>query len=344
MKQLTIDSSIGTSLILVGESIENIHKYVPKNKKIVIISDDTVISLYKNRFPQSDVLITVPQGEAHKTLHSVERIYEQLLDAECDRSAFILAIGGGIICDMAGFVAATFMRGVEFGFVSTTLLSQVDASVGGKNGVNFKGFKNFIGTFCLPKFVICELSMLKTLSHKELLSGMAEVIKHGAIADPDLFTYIEKNTQKVLRYDEDALERFVSDSVIIKSDIVNLDAREGGMRRLLNFGHTFGHAIEKITKIPHGHAISVGMVYAARLSEKIGGLPQSDVDRLVSLLDLIGLPTKTDVNADELYAAMKGDKKREGSGVHFVLLSEIGKAYIEKISFETLEQYINDLC
>lgn len=344
MKQLTIDSTIGTSLILVGESIENIHNYVPKNKKIAIISDDTVISLYGNRFPQSDVLITVPQGEAHKTLHSVERIYEQLLDAECDRSAFILAIGGGIICDMAGFVAATFMRGVEFGFVSTTLLSQVDASVGGKNGVNFKGFKNFIGTFCLPKFVICELSMLKTLTQSELLSGMAEVIKHGAIADPDLFTYIENNTQKVLRYDEDALERFVSDSVIIKSNIVNLDARENGTRRLLNFGHTFGHAIEKITKMPHGHAISVGMVYAARLSAKIDKLPQSDVDRLISLLDLLGLPSKVKVNADELFAAMKGDKKREGSGVHFVLLSEIGKAYVEKISFEKLEQYVYDLC
>jgi 3-dehydroquinate synthase len=290
------------------------------------------------------VLISVPQGEAHKTLQSVEQIYEQLLAAECDRSTFILAIGGGIITDISGFVAATFMRGVEFGFVSTTLLSQVDASVGGKNGVNFKGFKNFIGTFCLPKFVICELSMLKTLTQSELLSGMAEVVKHGAIADPDLFTYIENNIQKVLHYDKDSLERFVYDSVVIKSHIVNLDARESGARRLLNFGHSFGHAIEKITHLPHGHAISVGMVLAARLSAVQGKLPQTDIDRLISLLELLGLPTKSNVNANELLAAIKRDKKREGNSIHFVLLSAIGKAYIEKILFTDLENCIHDLC
>lgn len=344
MKQLNIDSSIGTSLILVGESIENIHKYLPPNKKLAIISDDTVISLYGNRFPKSDVLISLPQGEANKTLQSVEAIYEQLLAAECDRSVFILAIGGGIVSDVAGFVAATFMRGVEFGFISTTLLSQVDASVGGKNGVNFKGFKNFIGTFCLPRFVICELSMLKTLIPSELLSGMAEVIKHGAIADPNLFTYIEHNKEKVLSYNEAALERFVYDSVIIKSNIVNLDAREGGTRRLLNFGHTFGHAIEKIAKLPHGHAISVGMVFAARLSALRGGLEQAQVERLTALLELLGLPTSVEIAAEELFAAMKGDKKREGGSILFVLLSTIGKAYIEKISFDELKKYIYDLC
>ncbi|MDR2963342.1 MAG: 3-dehydroquinate synthase [Bacteroidales bacterium] len=344
MKQLSIDSTIGSSLILVGERIEHVLNYIPKNKKLAIISDDTVISLYGDRFPKADVVISVPQGEANKTLQSVERMYEQLLDAECDRSAFILAIGGGIVCDISGFVAATFMRGVDFGFVSTTLLSQVDASVGGKNGVNFKGFKNFIGTFCLPKFVICELSMLKTLSPSELLSGMAEVIKHGAIADPDLFTYIEHNPQKVLRYDSDALERFVYDSVIIKSNIVNLDARENGTRRLLNFGHTFGHAIEKIAKLPHGHAVSVGMVLAARLSALHGSLPQAAVERLTALLNVLGLPSAVSIPPEELLAAMRGDKKREGSAIHFVLLSEIGKAYVEKISFTQLEHYIHDLC
>lgn len=343
MKTLSIHSAIGDSDILVGETLANVGKYLPKNRKIAIITDKNIRTLYGSQFPQCDVVIEIPEGENNKVLHTLEDIFEQLVAAEFDRTSFILAIGGGIVCDVSGFAAATFMRGIEFGFVSTTLLSQVDASVGGKNGVNFKGFKNMIGTFCLPRFVICELQMLKTLSTSELLSGMAEVVKHGAIADLDLFEYIESYPDKVLAYDAEALERFVYDSVVIKSNIVNKDAKEGGARRFFNFGHTFGHAIEKNTKMPHGYAVSIGMVIASKMSAARGLLSQHDVDRIIKVLQALGLPTECEIEPKALFEALKRDKKRDGDGIHFVLLDKIGNAVVEKLSLTELEQIIHDL-
>lgn len=343
MRTLSIHSSIGNSNILVGETLANVEKYLPKNKKIAIITDANIFNLYSSQFPKSDVIIQIPEGEQNKVLHTLEEIFEQLVAAEFDRTSFILAIGGGIVCDVGGFAAATFMRGIDFGFVSTTLLSQVDASVGGKNGVNFKGFKNMIGTFCLPSFVICELHMLKTLSKSELLSGMAEVVKHGAIADLELFEYIEQNPDKVLNYDDEALERFVYDSVVIKSNIVNQDAKEGGARRFFNFGHTFGHAIEKNTKMPHGYAVSIGMVIASKMSAARGLLSNSDVERIVNVLQSLGLPTECEIEPIALFEALKRDKKRDGDGIHFVLLNRIGNAVVEKLSLTELEQIIHDL-
>ncbi len=343
MKRLSIQSAIGNSEILVGEKLANVAQYLPKNKKIAILTDPTIFELYGNQFPKADVIIQIPQGESNKVLQTLENIFEQLVAAEFDRSSFILAIGGGIVCDMSGFVAASFMRGIDFGFISTTLLSQVDASVGGKNGVNFGGYKNMIGSFNLPKFVICELDMLKSLPKEELLSGMAEVVKHGAIADLALFEYIEQNTDKVLQYNPEALERFVYDSVVIKSTIVNEDAKETGARRLFNFGHTFGHAIEKITKIKHGMAISVGMVIAAQISVARGILTQVEADRLKNLLQALQLPTEFIVEPKALFDALKRDKKREGDGIHFVLLNNIGVSSVEKLTLIELESIINDL-
>lgn len=344
MKQLDINSAIGKSQILVGEKLQNVSLYLPKNKKIAIITDEQVFELYGSQFPKADLVITLPKGESSKVLGAVETIFSKLIAAEFDRSSFILGIGGGIITDLSGFVAATFMRGIDFGFVSTTLLSQVDASVGGKNGVNFDGFKNIIGTFCLPKFVICELEMLKTLPKEELLSGMAEVVKHGCIADLPLFNYIENNIQKVLEYDAKSLERFVYDSVVIKSTIVNQDAKEGGARRLFNFGHTFGHAVEKLTKMPHGYAVSVGMALAAKISVARNLLTQKEADRLINLLEKLGLPTTSEVNPVEIFNAIKRDKKREGDGIYFVLLSGIGKSHVEKIALTEMEKIVHDLC
>lgn len=338
IKQLSIQSTIGDSHIYVGESLANVQNYIPKNKKLAIVTDPTVYSLYGKQFPKSDVLVQIPEGESHKVLSTLDFIFDALVEAEFDRTSFILAIGGGIVCDIAGFAAATFMRGIEFGFVSTTLLSQVDASVGGKNGVNFKGLKNIIGTFNLPHFVICELSMLHSLSHEELLSGMAEVVKHGAIADKELFSYIESYPEKVAAHDREALQKFVYDSVVIKSNIVNQDAKESGARRFFNFGHTFGHAIEKITKIPHGFAVSIGMVIAAKLSTARGLLPQAETDRLIRVLESIGLPTHIDFDHKDLFDALKHDKKRDGNAIHFVLLKEIGVAEVEKITLDDLEK------
>ncbi|MBE2280440.1 MAG: 3-dehydroquinate synthase [Ignavibacteriaceae bacterium] len=221
MIPITIDSEIGKSKILAGESISNVTQYLPDNKKIVIITDEKINAVYGHLFPKADLIIFIPQGEKNKSLQSAELIIQKMAEAEFDRSSFILAIGGGIVCDIAGFAAAIYMRGIKFGFVSTTLLSQVDASVGGKNGVNFGGYKNLVGTFCLPEFVICDPEMLKTLPQSELISGIAEVVKHGLIADANLFEFIEQNTDKIRKYDLNVLMRFVHDSVIIKSKSIS---------------------------------------------------------------------------------------------------------------------------
>lgn len=342
MKVLEIKSSIGDSKIAVGELLQNVQQYMP-HKKTAIITDTQVKSLYENLFPPADVIITLEPGEAHKTLNSLDLIFDTLISNEFDRSCFILAIGGGIVCDVAGFAASIFMRGVEFGFVSTTLLSQVDASVGGKNGVNFKGYKNMIGTFNLPSFVICDTHMLSSLSHEDVLCGMGEIVKHGAIASKELFEYIELNVSNVEQKSPEVFARFVYDSVVIKSNIVNQDAKEKGERRKLNFGHTFGHAFEKIQKIPHGMAVSIGMVIAAKISSKRGLLPQSDVDRLITLLQNLSMPTEISLSPEELFSALKRDKKREGSSIHFVMLTSIGSCLVEKISLSELEHIIYDL-
>lgn len=338
MRKLSINSSIGTSDILVGESLKNVKNYLP-NKKIAIITDSNVRKLYQNDFPQG-LVIEIGTGEGIKTLQTVENIIEQLIQNECDRSAFILGIGGGIVCDITGFVASIFMRGVSFGFVSTTLLSQVDASVGGKNGVNFGGLKNMIGVFNLPQFVICDMEMLKTLSPQEIECGFAEIVKHGAIKSNELFNYIETNAEKAKTLDAEVIEHFVYQSVVIKANVVNEDAREKGERRKLNFGHTFGHAIEKITQIPHGQAVSIGMVVAANLSVNRGILSPEKAQRLTSLLKLLGLPTQMSIDPQKALAAMKRDKKRDGDKLHFVLLSDLGNADVVEITFDELKTIV----
>ena len=245
MKNINIKGITGDSTIKVGECLENVRNYIPV-EKVVIITDSNVRGYYQKDFPPCEV-IEIGIGEKIKTLDTVNNIYEKLLLLEADRSCFILGIGGGIVCDIAGFVASTYLRGVRFGFVSTTLLSQVDASVGGKNGVNFQGYKNMVGVFNQPEFVICDMKLLKTLPEKEVLCGLSEIVKHGAIADAELFSYLEKNHEKALGLDTKVIERLVYDSVVLKSTVVNKDEKESGERRKLNFGHTLGHAIENET-------------------------------------------------------------------------------------------------
>ncbi|MFU8770398.1 MAG: 3-dehydroquinate synthase, partial [Desulfotignum sp.] len=226
----------GTSQIHVGERLGNLADHLP-DQPLVIITDENVKSLYGHAFPKVPV-ITIGTGEKIKTLATVETILHRLIDLGCDRSCFILGIGGGIVCDIAGFAASIFMRGVDFGFVSTTLLSQVDASVGGKNGVNLSAFKNMAGVFSQPRFVICDPDMLKTLPQKEIANGMAEIVKHALIADAGMLAFIENNHARALNLDPEIIFQLVSDSVAIKSRVVQQDERESGERRKLNFGHT----------------------------------------------------------------------------------------------------------
>ena len=283
MKRVMIHSQPRDSLIMINERLANLVDYLPVDKPI-IITDENVMAIWGKHFPPGDV-ITIGTGEMIKSFDTVHHIYEQLLSLEADRASFIVGIGGGIVCDIAGFAASTYMRGVRFGFVSTTLLSQVDASVGGKNGFNLGGYKNIVGVFNQPEFVICDLDLLKTVPREEILSGFAEIIKHGAIADKELFAYLERHRESALALEAQVIEKLVYDSVIIKSEIVNRDEKEKDERRKLNFGHTFGHAIEKLTKVKHGEAVSAGMVLAAELSVKKNRLTAEASKRLASLID-----------------------------------------------------------
>jgi len=338
MKIIEIQGQSGISKIIINESLENLNQYVPANR-VVIITDYNVSLYYRSHFPGWDV-VEIGTGEKIKTLDTVQYIYKKLVAREIDRSCFIVGIGGGIVCDIAGFVASTYMRGLPFGFVSTTLLSQVDASVGGKNGVNFQGYKNMIGVFNQPSFVICDPAMLKTLPKKELLCGFAEIVKHAVIGDRAHFDFLEKYYKEALEMDEEVLARLIYDSIIVKSSIVQRDEKEKGERRKLNFGHTYGHALEKSIGIPHGEAVSIGIVFAANLSVRRNLLPLEEAVKIRRLLERLHLPTKTTANKEKIWDAIKKDKKKQGQGIHFVLLKTIGEAVIEEISLEELEEVI----
>ena len=339
METITVNADSGPSRILIGERLENLQRHIPVTKPI-IITDENVGKLYPLD-SMAAAVITIGTGEEIKTLDTVQEIYAQLLSIQADRSAFIVGVGGGIVCDIAGFAAATFLRGVRFGFVASTLLAQVDASVGGKNGVNFEGYKNMVGLFRQPEFVICDPELLKTLPPKEISCGLAEIVKHGAIADADLFAYLEQHAEDILALDSRVIEKLVRASVQIKSAIVSRDETEKGERRLLNFGHTFGHAIEKVTGVSHGEAVSMGMVIASALSVEKGLLSMEENQRLQAVLKNLNLPTNWKAEPLKVLDAVAKDKKRAGDRIHFVLLNGIGNALVDQITLAELRDTLN---
>lgn len=342
MKRFQIQTSTGNCEIVYNESVKNLKNYL-NNESPIVITDRNVGRLYGHLFSDYEV-IEIGCGERIKNLRTIENIYQRFLELERDRSSFVLGIGGGVVCDIAGFSASTYMRGLRFGFVPSTLLAQVDASIGGKNGVNFKGYKNIVGVFNQPEFIFLDFDFLKTLPKKELLSGLSEVIKHALIANPSLFSFLEKEWPALISLHDQAIEKGVVESIMIKSQIVQTDAKEKGERKKLNFGHTLGHAIEKASGLPHGEAVSIGMVFASEISARKGLLSAKDAGRINILLQNLGLPTQIPVSKELLIDAVKKDKKRQREDIFFILLSKIGEAKIEKMPYEELEGYINDLC
>jgi 3-dehydroquinate synthase len=337
MYRLKIQTNDAVSQVLVGESYRNLVHYLPQGKQIVLITDGNLRRSYKD-FVAAYPLIEIGIGERHKDIKTLAHIYEQMLALNIDRNSFVVAVGGGIVCDVAGYAASTYMRGIPFGFVSTTLLSQVDASVGGKNGVNFGGYKNMIGTFNQPQFVICDPEMLQTLPADEFVSGFAEIVKTAAIRDADLFRYLEENAEKALDRQPDVLLHLISESVKIKAQVVEHDEREQGERRILNFGHTFGHAVEALSGISHGAAVSVGMMIAARWSAGECGLPIAQVQRLNQLLTRLRLPVATDLSVAQVLQSALKDKKRENEAIYLVLLNEIGQTEVRRTRINEIEE------
>lgn len=279
----------------------------------------------------SPLLITVPAGETAKSLRTVEYCYDQLAAHRIERTSFIVALGGGVVGDLAGFVAATYLRGIPFVQVPTTLLAQVDSSVGGKTGVNLRAGKNLVGAFYQPRLVLCDLDTLKTLSEREFRSGLAEVTKYGIIFDARLFANLERHLPKILKRDKGVLAPIIARCCEIKAEVVSEDETETGLRAILNFGHTIGHAIENSAgygKYLHGEAISIGQTVEAKLSQKILGLDVCDVRQIEALFTRYGLPTRIQLNATQkkkFFAAMRLDKKASHGQVKFVLARKIGK-------------------
>jgi 3-dehydroquinate synthase len=306
--------------------------------RCAIITDKNVGKHYGNnavyalkKAGMDPVLVTIPAGEKAKSLAVVQRCYDALAKHRVERKSFIVALGGGVVGDLAGFVAATYLRGIPFVQVPTTLLAQVDSSVGGKVGVNLPAGKNLVGAFYQPRHVLCDLTTLETLPEREFRAGLAEVIKYGIIYDPELFGRLEREMPKILKRQTETLGEIVARSCEIKAKVVEQDETESGLRAILNFGHTIGHGLEAISrygKYLHGEAISIGQVAAAMLSSRVTGLPLVEVDRIRALFKRAGLPVAvrlTKAQRKQLFEAMRLDKKVSAGEVRFVLARKIGK-------------------
>lgn len=340
IQELKLEGKNSLSRVVVGESLRNVDKYI-SDSHIIILTDRNVHDLYAADFPSFPVIV-IEAGEPVKTLATVEFIYKELLKFGADRSTFLLGIGGGVVCDITGFVASTFMRGIGFGFVSTTLLSQVDASVGGKNGVNLGKFKNLIGVFNQPSFVLCDYALFKTLPEREYISGLAEVIKYGFIRDASLLELFEKKGKEIQKRDSGVVHELVWRSVNIKKEVVEKDEFEAGMRRILNFGHTFGHAVEKVHGLLHGEAVAYGMLVALFISEREAGLDPGDSEKAKSLILASDLIRKTELDKSQIVEVMKKDKKKSGEKIHFIVIDSIGHAKEWETTPGKLEEYFLD--
>jgi 3-dehydroquinate synthase len=334
LEKIILNTPGACSEILIGESWKNVSELLPE-RGIAIISDENVSRLYSRDFPGFPVFDIIP-GEDSKNLHVIESLAEKLLSAGIDRSGFILAIGGGVVCDIAGFLASIYMRGIGCGYVSTTLLSQVDASTGGKNGVDLGGAKNIIGCFRQPEFVICDPSMLMTLPEEEYMSGLAEMIKTAIIGEKELFELLENHKAEIMKRDPVLLEMMISRSVKFKAMVVSEDEQEKGLRKILNFGHTFGHAIEMHRKVKHGFAVAEGMVLSAKFSYEEGMLGNSEKDRILGLIGSYGFKTGDDIAPELIEKLVIHDKKKAGNEISYVFTSGIGNAVVKKITVDEI--------
>jgi 3-dehydroquinate synthase len=308
-----------------------------------VVSNTTVAPLYYEAVRASleaagytVFLASLPDGEAYKNSATLNQIYDALVDASVDRGSFILALGGGVIGDMAGFAAASYLRGIPFVQLPTTLLSQVDSSVGGKTGINHPRGKNLIGAFYQPKAVLIDVTTLDTLPEREYRSGLGEIVKYGAVLDGDFFRFLEEHVPALLARDKDALIEAVARSCSIKAKVVAVDEREGGVRAVLNYGHTLGHAVETLTGYStylHGEAVAIGMVQAAKISQHFGFCSQADRERIEALIAMLGLPSELPAFAVEKYVeALSHDKKVRDKGLLFICNRGIGAYKMERVT------------
>jgi 3-dehydroquinate synthase len=333
------DITLGSVIL---DSVGSLCRGLGLSGSAAVVSNTTVAPLYYQRVRASleaagyrPFLVELPDGEGYKNSATLNLIYDGLVDASLDRGSFILALGGGVIGDMAGFAAASYLRGIPFVQVPTTLLSQVDSSVGGKTGINHPRGKNLIGAFYQPRAVLIDVATLDSLPDREYVSGLGEIIKYGAVLDPDFFDFLERNAQLLLARDKAALIHAVGRSCAIKARVVESDEREGGVRAVLNYGHTLGHAVETLTGYTsylHGEAVAIGMVQAARISQSLGFCSAAERERVEALLERFGLPRELPAFSASAYAeALSHDKKVRDSGLLFICNLGIGAYRMERV-------------
>jgi 3-dehydroquinate synthase len=348
MRTITVNLGARSYPIYVGENIlpqaGDLMRAAGLGKKTAIVSDPKVADLYLRAAEESlrragfeVAVVLLPPGEENKTLGSVSAIYDRLVSQRFERGSSLLALGGGVVGDVAGFAAATFLRGIAYVQAPTTLLAQVDSSVGGKTGVNLREGKNLIGAFHQPRMVLSDVGALRSLPRKELVAGLAEVIKYGIIADPQLFAMLEEKLERIMALDAEILVKAVAASCSIKAKVVEADERESDVRAVLNFGHTVGHALESLTgyeQFLHGEAVAIGMVQAAAISVKQGLGDQDSVERIRRLISRAGLPAEIPAHLDpqELVKRMEVDKKSSEGKIKFILCEGIGKTRFHWLS------------
>lgn len=307
---------------------------ITATRNTAIISSRSLVDAYPSLF-KGKKLIVIDDTEPHKNLATIEKIIAELLELGTDRNSYIIGIGGGIVCDITGFVSHIYMRGVRFGLVPTTLLAMTDASIGGKNGVNFSENKNFIGSFDNPDFIIADSKFLHTLPEKQYLSGLGEIIKYALIGNSNILNILETNPDKILNRNSETIQKLVSESVLTKIKIVEKDPDDKSIRHILNFGHTIGHSIELLEDIPHGLAVVKGMNAATDISVKLGILATDKAQQIKQLLTSFGYDISYKLGENHI-RLLSNDKKKEDSNIRFVLLEDIGKPQIRKMPVQQI--------
>ena len=313
---------------------------VVDQKKAILITDEHVFKAHKAKLKGWNV-ITLKAGEQYKIQLTADAIVEQLISFQADRSSVLVGVGGGVITDLTGYVASVYMRGIKFGFVPTTVLALVDASIGGKNGIDVGVYKNMVGVIRQPSFLLHDMSLLSSLPQSEWENGFAEIIKHACIKDAAMFKELEAHTLADYQKKKNLMAALIKRNALIKTKVVQADEFESGDRKLLNYGHTLGHAIENMYELSHGQAISIGMTYACHISEQLTGFKQTE--KVVNLLSKYGLPTYASFNTTKAISILQKDKKKTKDAVHYILLEKLGKAVIQTIPFVTLEKILKGI-
>ena len=339
MNKLQYKFSGKTTTYYMDADFSYLEKLVDK-EHTVILTDSNVFASNQKKFGGWNTIV-INAGERFKVQATVDSVIDQLIGFGADRKTFFVGVGGGVVTDLTGYVAAIYMRGISFGFVPSSILAMVDASIGGKNGIDVGLYKNLVGTIRQPEFLLYDLSLLKTLPKGEWINGFAEIIKHACIKDAVLFKELEKNRLSLYQKDKSALARLIRRNVAIKSAVVAKDEFEHGERRLLNFGHTLGHAIENLYELSHGQAISLGMVAACMISEEFTSF--TDSDRVIAVLKKYGLPTLAEFDPKEVMNLLRMDKKKVRDSMNYILLNKIGQGVIKLIPIVQLEKLLQSI-